>query len=77
MSLSVTIDASKLSCGEYILPLHLCNLSNKHFETDTQNDIVLLGVKYVLKKLDVKVNQLSTNSVEDGDGTGLSGLIAR
>lgn len=75
MSLSVTIDASKLSCGEYILPLHLCNLSNKHFETDTQNDIVLLGVKYVLKKLDVKVNQLSTNSVEDGDGTGLSGLI--
>ena len=75
MILSVTIDASKLSCGEYILPLHLCNLSNKHFETDTQNDIVLLGVKYVLKKLDVKVNQLSTNSVEDGDGTGLSGLI--
>ena len=75
MSLSVTIDASKLSCSEYILPLHLCNLSNKHFETDTQNDIVLLGVKYVLKKLDVKVNQLSTNSVEDGDGTGLSGLI--
>ena len=50
-------------------------MSNKHFETDTQNDIVLLGVKYVLKKLDVKVNQLSTNSVEDGDGTGLSGLI--
>lgn len=75
MSLSVTIDASKLSCGEYILPLHLCNLSNKNFETDTQNDIVLLGVKYVPKKLDLKVSQLSTNSVEDGDGTGLSGLI--
>lgn len=72
MSLSVTIDASKLSCGEYILPLHLCNLSNKNFETDTQNDIVLLGVKYVPKKLDLKVSQLSTNSVEDGDleGTG-------
>lgn len=47
MSLSVTVDRSKLSHGEYILPLHLCNLSNRHFGTDTQNDVVLLGMKYI------------------------------
>lgn len=75
MTLSVSIDPSKMSCGEYILPLHLSNLSNKHFEVDEDNGVILLGVKYIPNKLNLTVDQLKTNSVEVGDGSGLAGLI--
>lgn len=75
MSLPVSIDRTKISCGEYVLPLHLCNLSNENFETSKENDVILLGIKYIPNKLNIKVDQLSTNSVEENDGTGLAGLI--
>ena len=75
MTLSVSVDRTKLSCGEYVLPLHLCNLSNENFETSKENDVLLLGVKYIPNKLNIKVDQLSSNSVQEDDGAGLAGLI--
>ncbi|EJX09662.1 protein containing Region of unknown function DUF1735 [gut metagenome] len=75
MTLSISIDPKKLNCGEYILPLHLSNISNENFKANEENDVVLVGIKFIPKKLNLKVSQLSTNSVENGDGTGLAGLI--
>ncbi len=75
MALSIEVDRTKLKCGEYILPLGISNVSNGHFKVDDKKSVVLVGVKYLPSKLNLTVDQLSTNSVEVGDGSGLAGLI--
>lgn len=75
MALSIEVDRTKLSCGEYILPLAISNVSNSHFEVESKKEVVLVGVKYLPSKLNLTVDQLSANSIQQNDGTGLAGLI--
>lgn len=74
-SMDVTFDRSALEIGEYILPLSITNPTVEGVSIDPMQHTILLGVTYSPDKLDLQVSQFSTNSIANGDGTGLTGLI--
>lgn len=74
-SLDITFNRSALEMGEYILPLSITNPTVEGVEIDAAQHTILLGITYSPDKLELKANQFSTNSIANGDGTGLTGLI--
>lgn len=74
-SLDITFNRSALEMGEYILPLSITNPTVEGVEIDAAQRTILLGITYSPDKLELKANQFSTNSIANGDGTGLTGLI--
>lgn len=75
VSVNLKIDRSKLSVGEYILPLSIADPTVEGFEIDNSNSVILLNIIYSPDKINLKENQLSANSIHPGDGTELKGLI--
>lgn len=73
--LNITFNRSKIGVGEYILPLAIDNVSKDGFDYENAGGVVMLGVVFSPDKIDLTVDQFSANSVQNGDGTGLMGLI--
>lgn len=74
-SMDITFKRSALAMGEYILPLSITNPTVEGVNINPTQHTILLGVTYSPDKLELKANQFSTNSIANGDGTGLTGLI--
>jgi hypothetical protein len=74
-TMEVTFNRDAMQMGEYILPLTISNPNVEGMEIKASQKTVLLGVSYSPDKLVLKADQFKTNSIADGDGTGLTGLI--
>lgn len=74
-TMEVTFNRDAMQMGEYILPLTISNPNVEGMEIKASQKTVLLGVSYSPDKLVLKADQFKTNSIADGDGTGLTGPI--
>lgn len=72
--LKVTVDRTKLTYGEYILPLRLASVSK--FEVDPLASTCLLGVSYQAEKLDRTGWEVIDFSSEEASGEGTNGFAA-
>uniref|UniRef100_A0AB33JCQ0 DUF1735 domain-containing protein n=1 Tax=Prevotella sp. GTC17260 TaxID=3236796 RepID=A0AB33JCQ0_9BACT len=61
--------------GDFILPLTITGSSMKGFEIREDAKTIFVHIAHNLPQISLTVDQLSSNSVEDGDGTGLAGLL--
>lgn len=74
-SLKVNVDKTGLNRGFYVIPLEITSCSKEGFKVNENNKFILAGINYSPDKINLTVDQFSTNSLHEGDGTGLAGLI--
>lgn len=72
---TVTVDKTKLSMGEYVLPLKLAECTQPYFQIDDEKNACLFSVIYTPAEIPLTLDMLSSNATLDGDGTGLTGLF--
>lgn len=71
----ITVDKTKLSMGEYVLPLKLAECTQPYFRIDEEKSVCLFSVIYTPAEIPLTLDMLSSNATHDGDGTGLPGLF--
>lgn len=74
-SVGITFNSATLDMKEYILPLVITRPTVEDVEINAAQKTVLLGVSYSMDKLELKASQFKANSIQEGDGTGYTGLI--
>lgn len=71
----ITVDKTKLSMGEYVLPLELAECTQPYFQIEKEKNVCLFSVIYTPAEIPLTLGMLSSNATHDGDGTGLAGLF--
>ena len=74
VNLDVNVDRTKLSYGNYILPLRLTECSKESFVIDQDKNTCLFGISYTpdasdLVAIDLTAEMLSSNAVEPSEGS--------
>ncbi len=73
-NLKIQVDRTKLSYGNYILPLRLTSCSKESFAIDQESNTCLFGISYTpdisdLKVIELSESMLSSNAVEPTEGS--------
>ena len=73
-TITLKVDRTKLSLGDYILPIELQSCSQSGFEIGSER-VYLAGISYLPPQIPLSLAMLSSNATVEGDGTGLTGLF--
>lgn len=72
-SIKLEVDRTKLSLGDYALPIKLESCTQNGFNLD--DGYYLAGISYLPPQIPLSLDMLSSNAMHEGDGTGLAGLF--
>ncbi|MDO5571349.1 MAG: DUF1735 domain-containing protein [Bacteroidales bacterium] len=68
-TVTLVVDRKKLGYGDYVLPVRLSSCTMEAFTIDTEADLCLVGVSYLLPEVNLTVDMLSTNAQEPSEGS--------